>query len=50
VVPDAAIVRPGHGTQLDAAVIGFQRFHQFGAMRPQAVLQIDPGEWRGKLQ
>jgi hypothetical protein len=43
VVPDAAIVRPGDGTKLDATVIGFQRFHQFGAVRQQTVLQIDPG-------
>ena len=49
VIPDAAIVRPGHGAKLDAAVIGFQGFHQFGAMRQQAVLQIDPGQRCGKL-
>jgi hypothetical protein len=32
VIPDAAIVRPGHGAKFDAAVIGFQCFQQLGAM------------------
>src|SRR6267142_2039104 len=49
VVPDAAVIRAGHGAKLDAAVIGFQCFHKLGAMRKQAVLQIDPGQQRGKL-
>ena len=49
VIPDAAIFRAGDGAKLDATVIGFQRFHQFGAVGEQAMLQIDPGQRRGKL-
>jgi len=49
VVPDTTIVRAGHGTKFDATVIGFQCFHQFSAVGQQAMLQIDPGQRRGKL-
>ena len=44
VIPDAAIVGAGDGTQFDAAIIRLQRLHQFGAFRQQAVLEVDTGE------
>ena len=47
VVEDAAIVRAGDGAQFDAAVLDLQRLHLLGAVRGQAVLQIDAGE-RGR--
>ena len=48
-IPDAAIVRSGHGPKLDPPVIGFQRFQQLGTMGEQAMLQIDPDQGCGKL-
>ena len=48
-VVDAAIIGAGDGAQLDAAVFDLQRFDLLGAMRGQAVLQVDAGERRGKL-
>ena len=48
-VEDAAIVRAGDGAQLDAAVLDLQRLDLLGAMRGQAVLQIDAGERRRQL-
>jgi hypothetical protein len=32
-VPDAAIVRAGHGAKLNAAIVRFQRLHKLGAVR-----------------
>ncbi len=49
VVPDAAIVRPGDRAQFGAPVIGLKALDQLGAMVGQAILQIDPGQRRGKL-
>ena len=37
-VPDAAVVRSGHGAQFNASVFRFQRLHKLGAMRQQAML------------
>ena len=48
-VMDAAIVRAGNGAQFGPAIFGLQRLHLFGAVRGQAVLQVDPGQRRGKL-
>ena len=48
-VPDAAIVRAGDGAKLDPAVLGLQRLHQLGAVRQQAVLQIDAGQRRRQI-
>ena len=31
-VPDTTIVRPGDGTKLDPPVIGFEGFHELGAV------------------
>ena len=49
VVEDAAIVGPGDGAQLDATIFDLERLHLLGAMRGQAVLQVDAGERRRKL-
>jgi hypothetical protein len=46
---DAAIVWAGHGAQLDATVIRFQCRYLLGAVRKQAMLQIDACERRGRL-
>ena len=48
-VVDATIIRAGDGAKLHPAVINFERLDLLGAMRGQAVLQIDPGERRRKL-
>jgi hypothetical protein len=40
-IPDAAVVRPSDGAKLDPAIIGFQGFDKLGAVRQQAMLQID---------
>jgi hypothetical protein len=41
VVSDPPVIGPRDGTQLDAAILGLQRPHQFPAMREQAMLKID---------
>ena len=43
------IVRAGDGAELHPAVIDLKRLDLLGAMRGQAVLQIDAGERRRKL-
>ena len=43
-VPDAAVVGPGDRPQLDPTVVGFERLHELGAVRQQAVLEVDGGE------
>ena len=48
-VVDATIIRAGDGAKLHPAVIDFKRLDLLGAMRGQAVLQIDPGERRREL-
>jgi len=48
-VVDAAIVGAGDGAQLDAAILDLQGFDLLGAMRGQAILQIDTGERGGEL-
>ena len=52
-VVDAAIVGAGDSAQFDAApsssIIRFERLHLLGAIRCQAILQIDRGQRRGQL-
>jgi hypothetical protein len=49
VVEDASVIRPGDGAQLDATVFDLKRLHLLGAVRAQAVLQIDAGEQSREL-
>jgi len=49
VVIDAAVIGAGHGAKLDAAIMRLERLHLLGAVRGQAVLQVDAGERRRKL-
>lgn len=49
VIPDPAIVGAGHRAEFDAAVVGFERLDQLGAVRGEAVLQVDAGERRRQL-
>ncbi len=49
VVEDSAVIRAGDGAKLDPAIVNLQRLHQLGAVRGQAILQVDAGERRGKL-
>jgi hypothetical protein len=49
VVEDAAIIRPSDGPQLDATVFDFEGLHLLGAMRSQAVLEVNASQRRGKL-
>jgi hypothetical protein len=48
-VVDAAIVGSGYGAQLDAALVALERLDLFGAMRGQAILQVDAGKRRWQL-
>jgi len=48
-VKDAAIVGPGDGAQLDAAIFDIERLDLFGSVRGEALLEIDAGEWRRQL-
>jgi hypothetical protein len=43
-VVDAAIVGSGDSTELDTAIFDLQRLDLFGAIRRQAVLEVDAGE------
>jgi hypothetical protein len=49
VIEDAAIIGPGDGAQFDATIINLERLDLFGAVRGQAVLQINAGERRREL-
>lgn len=46
---NAAVVRPGHGAQLSAAVFRLEGLDLLGAVIGQAVLQVDPGQRRRQL-
>ena len=48
-VPDAPVVRAGHGAKLNAPILGFQCLHQFAAMTDKAMLQIDARQRCGKI-
>ena len=48
-VEDPAIVRTGDGAKLNAAVLDLERLDLLGAVRGQAVLQVDAGERRREL-
>ena len=48
-IVDAPIVRSGDGAQLDAAGVGLQRLDLLGAVRGQAILQVDSRERGGEL-
>lgn len=41
IVPDAPIVGAGDSAKLGSPVLGFQRLHLLGAVRQQAVLEVD---------
>jgi hypothetical protein len=49
VVPDAAVFRSGHCSQLEPPIVHLERFDELSTMIEQAVLQIDRGERRRQL-
>ncbi len=48
-VVDAAIVGAGHRALFRAAIRDFHCLDLLGPVVRQPVLQVDPGQWRGKL-